>query len=108
MPWSDSTSCTDLGSSVQTGATLGAASGISCLGALIQDGELKASFTTATNILNNILIRGDDNSVTSCFKPESKSQVRDGNTRYSSDGTLRADCVSQTGGTATDCYWCTM
>ncbi|HYM64892.1 MAG TPA: type II secretion system protein [Candidatus Sulfotelmatobacter sp.] len=106
LPWSDTAApaaCQNGGNPVA--ATLGAAKMSSCLNALITDGELKSGFTTVTSILNSILISGGTNSVTSCFLPQSKSQERDQNTKYASDGTPGANCVA-TGGNATTCYWC--
>ena len=81
----------------------------SCLDALVTDGELKSGFTTVTTVLSTILVAGDSVGVTSCFRPISKSQIRDNNTKFLlTGGTFVASntCVSQVGGTVTTCYWC--
>jgi prepilin-type N-terminal cleavage/methylation domain-containing protein len=80
-----------------------------CLNALIGDGELKTAFTLATNAIDGIVYSGGDNSVTACFKPQSKSEQRDPNTKYTVSAGVPADGGGKCGvtGTAvTDCYWC--
>ncbi len=79
-----------------------------CLTDLVSDGELKAAFTTATSVLQNITISGTATSVTACFLPQSKSQQRDLNTKYSVSGTMTTGCISQTSGGSTSCYWCSL
>lgn len=78
----------------------------SCFGALIADGELKKGFTSVSSDLGKLLVSESDNNITACFKPQSKAQRREPNTKYASDGSPRNDCVSMSGQTATDCYWC--
>ncbi|MBI3984608.1 MAG: prepilin-type N-terminal cleavage/methylation domain-containing protein [Candidatus Levybacteria bacterium] len=101
MPWGDNASCATTG-------TLSDASAINCLTTLIADGELKGGFTTATNVLNQVQFFGGSNEVTACFLPESKSQQRDPNTKYNASGVLTTGCAGQSGGTATNCYWCSL
>lgn len=79
-----------------------------CLGDLLSDGEIKGAFTSATSVLKNITIVGNSTSVTACFLPVSKSQKRDGNTKYTVAGIETTGCLSQTGGTSSSCYWCSL
>jgi len=74
-----------------------------CLSTLVADGELKAAFTTASDVYTNIRFKGDDNSMTGCFQPVSKSQRKDPNTKYLSTGVPSATCA-----TLTTCYWCAL
>ncbi len=107
LPWADTTApaaCQN-GGTPPSGGSLTGAQMTSCLNALVTDGELKTGFTTVTSILGQVLITGTTNSVTSCFLPQSKSQQRDANTKYTSTGGAGVNCVA-TGGTATTCYWC--
>ncbi len=101
MPWGDNASCASTG-------TLSDVSAVNCLTTLVTDGELKAAFTTATNVLQHVVYFGAANEVTACFLPESKSQQRDPNTKYNSSGQLTTGCAGQSGGTATNCYWCSL
>ena len=115
MPWADLTapaSCYTSPPVVPSGAALSTAQMIGCTGALISDGELKTSFSTATNILKNINITGGaNNAVIGCFIPVSKSQLKDQNTKYNITGTPYATptttCKGWGGSGVTDCYWCT-
>ena len=92
-------------SSAATNMSL-AGSGLECLTGLINDGELKQQFTTATTITTKLFLTGTiGNDVKVCYKPDSKSQQRDVNTAYTFTGAAGTDCKSTTGG-ATDCYWC--
>lgn len=79
-----------------------------CLVALVNDGELKAAFTTATNITKEIVITGDDKNIIACFKPQSKAEQRGTNTKFdSTGGTSISDCAAFGGTNAnTTCYWC--
>jgi prepilin-type N-terminal cleavage/methylation domain-containing protein len=113
MPWHDSalnTGCqTGLAGGAPSQTSLTDANMVLCTGDLISDGELKASFSTATNILKNIYItEGANNSVIACFLPVSKSQLKDPNTKYSKAGVAvgnqSTDCAAYGG--ATTCYWC--
>lgn len=103
MPW-DATGCAGGTGSVITSDLSSIASG--CLGLLIADGEIKPGFTTVTNVLAKIIVSGSSNGVTACFQPESKAQQRDLNTKYTILGVETTGCVSQPGGSATTCYWC--
>lgn len=85
-----------------------------CLDALISEGELKAGYTTVTDVLKRIYISsGGSDPVTNavaCFQPQSKSQAKDLNCKYGSQGT--ADSATFTGHDPTDtstlCYWCAL
>lgn len=79
--------------------------GTTCVDALISDGELKSGYDTATNVIKEIYFSGSTNTVTACFKPQSKAQQRDVNTVYGIDGTVTTATCKSKGGTA-DCYWC--
>ncbi len=111
MAWSADTTCS--GGTSPTAANLGLAAQTGCLTDLVNDGEIKAAFTTATGILSSIIITGGTNSVTACFLPTSKSGQRDQNARYTASGTLAApanSCLGGVGATtgATACYWCSL
>ena len=76
----------------------------SCVFALVADGELKSSFTTVTNILNQIYITGTATNVTACYAPKSRAQ------RNASDTTNNASGGGPVLGcpnpTAATCFWC--
>ena len=76
-----------------------------CLTSLLNDGELKSGFSSATTTLSKIYVTGTASSVVACFLPTSKAQQRDPNTKYSQSGGAGTSCVSQ-GGTSLTCYWC--
>ncbi len=83
-----------------------------CLTALVSEGELKSGFTTF-NGLSKIYITnpnpqtGGVNDIIACFKPVSKSQQRDPNTKYKQDGSVEtATCKSVDSANGVDCYWC--
>ena len=111
LPWDN----TNAPAACQTGgnpsaAGLGGTQLLSCLGdpntpnTIIGDGELKQGFTSVTSILSSILVTGTSNSITACFLPQSKSQLADANTKYSSTGVVTTGCISQ--GSTNKCYWC--
>lgn len=112
LPWDDLTApaaCQAGG--VPSGTQLTSGTKLpSCTTALITDGELKPSFSGATNILSKIYITaGANNALIGCFAPVSKSQQKDPNTKYTVTGGAVAspttNCVGYGG--ATTCYWCT-
>ncbi len=117
LPWGTSdnlTSCA--GTNSISALALNSAAGTQCLRDLITDGELKASFTTATNITKNIVISGIGDPVTSgsgsigataCYVPQSKSGQKNANTRYNEAGVVTTSCKSMSGGT-NNCYWCSL
>jgi prepilin-type N-terminal cleavage/methylation domain-containing protein len=111
MPWD--TTGSDCLSGTTDLAAINLTSGAmysTCIPALVSEGELKAAFTTATSILGNLYANETGDNITMCYKPKSKSQQRDANTRYNQDGTAHATCTggpsNPTGPSAT-CYWCT-
>lgn len=111
MMWEYDSTCN--GGSAPTSATLGSAGELGCLTDLVNDGEIKAAFTTATGILSSIIITGGTDSVTACFLPTSKSGQRDQNARYTASGTLASPANSCLGASspasgATACYWCSL
>jgi len=112
MPWSDvnAPAQCQAGGVPPSGSALTTAQMSSCTTAIISDAELKASFTTATNILPHIFITaGSNNAVIGCFLPVSKSQLKDPNTKYSVTGGAVAGSpgTCKGYGGAIDCYWCT-
>ncbi|PIT89371.1 MAG: hypothetical protein COU27_00550 [Candidatus Levybacteria bacterium CG10_big_fil_rev_8_21_14_0_10_36_7] len=82
-----------------------------CTTALVSEKELKTGFGNATNVLKEIYITFDatTNTLTGCFRPQSTSQRKAPDTKYTKDG---ADVASPTTacegyGGVTQCYWCT-
>lgn len=68
---------------------------------IVSTGELKTDFSTlAGNALDKIYMAGTENSITVCFKPDSKSFNADPNTKYNDDGTEGCTVGSNI------CYWC--
>lgn len=111
MPWADTANSgggypgCSLNDGTISAETLGG-SASTCVNALVADGELKPTYTTATNITKEIIVFGDSNTVTACFKPQSKSGQRDINTKYSAAGVSISGCASETAGGSTNCYYC--
>jgi prepilin-type N-terminal cleavage/methylation domain-containing protein len=111
LPWAPATaggdaSCYASNATPPVTVTLSNGTITPCITALINDGELKSSFTTATSILNSVVISATTNTVTACFQPQSKSQKKDTNTIYAQNGTVTSGCAAQTSGGSTTCYWC--
>ncbi|MCL4354306.1 prepilin-type N-terminal cleavage/methylation domain-containing protein [Patescibacteria group bacterium] len=110
MPWAAASlgaaDCVDGAGGAPTNATLSDLP--DCLDALVNDGELKAAFTTATSITKEIVVTGADKDIIACFKPQSKAEQRGTNTKFdSTGGTSISDCAALGGTNAnTDCYWC--
>ncbi|HEV2339289.1 MAG TPA: type II secretion system protein [Patescibacteria group bacterium] len=108
MMWSVDTACGGAGLTAPVTANLNSAQMITCLTDLLNDGEIKAGFTTATGLLTSIYVSGTTNSLTACFLPQSKSGQNDPNAKYNKDGTLTgaaANCPATNPG-GTTCYWC--
>ena len=113
MPWADSALtgvCQKQGANWPSGTGLQDVNMIDCTQDLISDHELKASFSTAINILKNIFVTaGVNNVVTVCYLPVSKSQQRDPLTTHTVTGgdvaSPTTNCKGYNG--STDCYWCT-
>lgn len=84
-----------------------------CINILVTEGELKSGFTTF-NGLSKIYITnpnpqsGGVNDIIACFKPVSKSQQKDPNTKYNQDGSLATanTCKSAVTTGGVDCFWC--
>ena len=108
LPWSDTAvpTCPAAGNPAISISALTLGTNMGCVIALINDGELKQGFTTVTSILNSIIVSGTTNGATACFLPQSKSQQRDLNTKFSNAGVATTGCTSQTTGGSTTCYWC--
>lgn len=99
FPWTGAITAENLSSATMTTA----------ISNMVDAGELKSDFMTIqANKLGQVFVSGDSTTYTAvaCYKPTSKSFRVDANTKFSQAGVLRTDCISQTGGTATDCYWC--
>lgn len=81
----------------------------SCIQALVTDKEVKAAFATATRELKEVYVTYDttNNTIIGCFLPQSESQQRDANTKYTRVGADQAAdfCKSDPPGT-NNCYWC--
>ncbi len=118
FPWDDDdsthTDCTGLGAAIITGVALGDASGDmeDCIDALSETGELKTSFTSNANDLDNVLVSWDPNDPTRvvvCFAPVSKSQKASPETIYTTDDGSTTDPNTCPDANAADgtCYWCT-
>ncbi|MDE2025024.1 MAG: prepilin-type N-terminal cleavage/methylation domain-containing protein [Patescibacteria group bacterium] len=83
--------------------------GLPCVSTLQGDSELKAAFTSDTGDLSRIYVTYDPSTqaVVGCFMPQSKSQQKDANTKWSENGlSLSSGCFSTSGG-GSYCYWCT-
>lgn len=76
-----------------------------CLASLVNDGEIKAAFTTVTGVLSAIIVNGSSQDVTACFQPQSRAQRNDPNTKFNSTGVAITD-GSCPNATLTTCYWC--
>lgn len=81
-----------------------------CIQDLVTDGDLKASFETATNLKSVYVTNpnpqtGNASDTISCFEPQSASQQSNPLTKYSQSGADGGStCKSQGGGNK--CYWC--
>jgi prepilin-type N-terminal cleavage/methylation domain-containing protein len=77
-----------------------------CITALVNQGELKSTFSSATNVLKTVYaVQADINSpLKVCYKPVSKSAQKDANTIYSQNGSAATGCIAQGGSTA--CFAC--
>ena len=84
----------------------------SAISNLTSTGELKADFNTlAGQTLGKIFVTGDstNNTVSVCFKPDSKAFKCDANTKYNQNGSLHTGTTctdAATCASTTDCYWC--
>lgn len=104
LPWDYTSTCAN--GAPPTAMTLTASTAQPCLTALISQNEIKPGFTSATSIIQEIVVSGGANSVIACFKPKSKSQQSDPNTRYDASGNPTSGCASTAGQSGTYCYWC--
>lgn len=89
-----------------TGSISGSAkNNYSYLSMVVDTGELKSDFSTLAGdaTLSNIKMIGDDQSITVCFQPKSKSFRSDPNTKFGAGGDILSGCPS---GTSSSCYWC--
>ena len=102
MPWDPSTSIGPINLSAGY-LTVG-------LNKVVEAGELKSDFSTlAGDRLRNITVIGTRESVTVCFRPESKSFRSDPNTKYNSQGievTKNTQNCGDTNSPNFSCYWC--
>jgi len=78
---------------------------------IIETGELKTDFSALAggDRLRKITVVGTKESVTVCFRPESKSFRSDPNTKYDSAGREKGTGANTCGPTNSDsfsCYWC--
>jgi len=80
-----------------------------CVTNLVSEGELKSSYTNASNLANiyvtSVLPAGTTTYATyACFQPKSNAQQLDPNTKYTQTGAPGTSCKSQGG--SNNCYWC--
>ena len=107
MPWCTAAdTCDDM----TTAVNLSADPMSTALSRVAGSGELKSNFTElASSNLGKIFVHSSDNqSVSVCFQPLSKSFRCDPNTKYDVDGTIHSpatDCTENCG-SQTTCYWC--
>lgn len=90
-------------------ATPTALSGFSaCVTPLVNQGELKSSFTNASNVLKNIYViqANLDTPLQVCYLPTSKSGQKDVNAIYNANGVQQSSGCKSQGGT-TSCWSCT-
>lgn len=90
--------------------------GFGAIQAMVNAGELRADFNDIQAgkldkvwVTGTGAIAGEDPAASVCYMPTSKSFKNDPNTKYTKAGvvvTVAPLCIGQTGGTATDCYWC--
>lgn len=111
MPWWTNGADCMAGVTTLSAVNLSSSAGMygTCLSTLIQEGELKQAFTTATGILGTLYANEVNGNITMCYKPKSKSQQRDASTKYvDAAATVGAACpggpTNPVNGT---CYWCT-
>lgn len=113
FPWNDATNyvaCYNGGTapaSAPLGGT-GSTQMTNCIKALTDENELKQAFGSST-VLPDLFVtyNSGTNEIIGCFKPESKSQQKDINTKFNRDGTENTvkDCTSSAA--TNGCYWCT-
>lgn len=100
-PWNAGGGC-----NTPVGVSIGSAG--SCINHLIDDGELKAGFSSSLSGASAITtarihyISGPSENVAICFQPESKSLKKDTATQYNSTGGVGTSCNSA----SSTCYWC--
>jgi len=70
-----------------------------CTTVLINEGELKATFTSSTN-LSKVFVAVESGSPVVCFKPASKSGILDPMNKYTVTG---GACAAPS---TSACYWC--
>jgi prepilin-type N-terminal cleavage/methylation domain-containing protein len=78
---------------------------------IVETGELKSDFSTLAggDRLRKITVIGTKESVTVCFRPESKSFRSDPNTKYNASGGEVGTGANNCGATNSNtfsCYWC--
>lgn len=78
---------------------------LSYISAIVETGELKSDFTSlaGSGALSSIVMIGNDQSITVCFQPKSKSFRSEPNTKFGSNGSELVGCPS---GSSSACYWC--
>jgi prepilin-type N-terminal cleavage/methylation domain-containing protein len=85
--------------------------GTGCLQTLVNEGELKQGFLTASQLTTVYATNpnpqtGNSNDVVVCFQPTSKSQQKDASTIYNQDGSTATAGTCKASGGSTNCYWC--
>lgn len=97
--------CGDVNGAINS--AIDVAPGATCVTGLIDDGELQTQFSSTTSITKEITLVGTaSNTIRACYKPQSKSQQKDINTKYLAPGDASANATCKSQGGAVDCYWC--
>ncbi len=80
-----------------------------CVTPLTTENELKAGFATATKVLKEVYptYTAATKTITVCFKPQSKSQQADDNTKFDSNGLANGTKVCTSPALTNGCFWCT-
>lgn len=78
-----------------------------CTAALITNKELKSGFTSDEGRINEIYVsQATDGDPTVCYKPDSRSEQSNTNTKYTQSGSSGANCGGSHVSGKIDCFWC--
>ncbi len=113
LPWY---SVANGGSNCYTGgntlSSIALSSLTTCMQTLVTDGELKQGFLNSSNL--SLMFVTNPNPQTSnasdvivCFLPQSKTQQKDSQTKYTQGGVTQTAGTCKSQGGNTSCYWCT-
>lgn len=103
MPWSGVTAVGPVGADTGYTASLN-------VNSIVDAGELKSDFSTlGAGQLGKITVIGTDQSVTVCFKPNSRAFRSDPNTKYDANGVEMSGAPGACGAVDSasfSCFWC--